>query len=154
MSQTTSVIPAGLRTFKGSCHCGAVKFEADFDPSAGSTRCNCSICTKAAWWGVIVKPSAFRLLSGQELLNDYSRHEASHTCFCKVCGIRTFGHGNIPEIGGEYRSVNLNCLDDVELSGITVRYLDGRHDTWAELAVAPYVNPFAAAQPRRQDGLQ
>jgi len=148
MSNATSAqttMTAGLRTYRGSCHCGAVRFEADFDPSTGTTRCNCRVCTKAGWWGILVKPSAFRLLSGKELLSDYTRSEAGHARFCKVCGIRTFGHGNIPEVGGDYYSVNLNCLDGVDLSGVPVRYLDGLHNTWAELAVAPYVNPFVAA---------
>lgn len=135
-----------IRTYKGSCHCGAVHFEADFDPSAGTTRCNCTVCTKTGWWGATMKPSAFRLLSGQEALGDYSRSEAGHARFCKVCGLRTFGHGNIPELGGEYYSVNLNCLDGADLTGVPVSYLDGRHDTWAELAVAPYVDPVTAAK--------
>ena len=38
-------------------------------------------------------------------------------------------------------------LDDAELSRGPVRYLDWHHDTWAELAVAPYVSPFAAGRP-------
>jgi hypothetical protein len=134
-----------IRTYKGSCQCGAVKFEADFDPSSGTTRCNCTVCTKTAWWGIVVKPSAFRLLSGQEVLGDYSRSEAGHGRFCKICGVRTFGHGHLSFLGGDYYSVNLNCLDDVDLSGVPVSYLDGRHDTWAKLAVAPYVSPFVAA---------
>jgi hypothetical protein len=143
---TTASSPStGVQTYRGSCQCGAVRFEADFNPSAGTTRCNCSICTKTAWWGMNVKPEAFRLVAGQEVLRDFSRHEAMHARFCGVCGIRVFGHGNIPELGGAFYGVNLNCLDGAELSGIPVRYLDGLHDTWAELAVAPYVSPFSPA---------
>jgi hypothetical protein len=77
-----------------------VRFEVDFDPSAGTSRCNCTVCTKTAWWGTIVKPSAFRLLSGREVLSDYTRSEAGHARLCKVCGIRPFGHGNLPVLGG------------------------------------------------------
>lgn len=139
-AQTT--FPAGLRTYQGSCHCGAVRFEVDVDLSAGTSRCNCTVCTKAGAWGALVKPSAFRLLSGSEVLSDYSRSEAAHARFCKVCGIRPFGHGDIPQIGGAYYSVNLNCLDGVDLTGVPVRYLDGRSNTWAQLAAAPYVSPF------------
>ncbi|ATB34793.1 glutathione-dependent formaldehyde-activating, GFA [Cystobacter fuscus] len=141
---TTASSPStGVRTYRGSCQCGAVRFEADFNPSAGTTRCNCTICTKTAWWGVHMKPEAFRLVAGQEVLRDFSRHEALHALFCGVCGIRVFGHGDIPELGGAFYSVNLNCLDGADLSGVPVRYLDGLHDTWAELAVAPYLSPFS-----------
>ncbi|WP_437752284.1 GFA family protein [Sorangium sp. So ce1389] len=149
MSNPSSAQPtttAGHGTYRGSCPCGAVRFEADFDPSAGTTRCNCTVCTKTGWWGIMMKPSAFRLLSGEDGLGDYTRSEYGHARFCKTCGVRVFGHGNIPELGGEYCSVNLNCLDGADLSGVPVMHLDGRHDTWQQLAVAPYVDPVTAAK--------
>jgi hypothetical protein len=145
-ASSQSPISPGLRTYKGGCQCGAVRFEVDFDPSQGTTRCNCTVCTRTQWWGINVKPGAFRLLSGGEALGDYSKSEAGHARFCKVCGIRSFGHGNIPEMGGDYYAVNANCLDGANLAGIQVTYLDGLHDTWEQLAVGPYVDPFSAGK--------
>lgn len=122
----------GTRTYRGGCHCGAVRFEAELDLSKGATRCNCSMCTRVADSAVVVKPEAFRLLSGAESLTEYRRGQNPNArWFCKGCGSHCFARGYVEQIGGSFVSVNINCLDDVELRDVKIGYWDGRHDNWA-----------------------
>ncbi|MBO9575756.1 MAG: GFA family protein [Sphingobium sp.] len=123
-----------LRTYFGSCHCGEVTFAAEIDLAAGSGRCNCSICTKRRQWSVNIKPEAFRLLRGEDKLSDYQfGTNSGHHRFCSHCGCAPFGDGHVAEIGGDYVSIAIACLDEVspeELAAIPVRYADGRNNAW------------------------
>ena len=118
------------RTLRGSCHCGAVRFEVEADMSRGGSRCNCSICTKLGAFGGMVKPAAFKLLGDESELGQYRWGVVSTRYFCKQCGTHCYGRGNLPELGGEFVSFSYNTIDDLELSELKVVYWDGRHDNW------------------------
>jgi hypothetical protein len=122
---------SGMKKHTGTCHCGAVRYEVEMDLGAGVGRCNCSICTKVAQTGGIVKPEAFKLLAGEESLSEYVwGAKISKRKFCKHCGIHCFGFGHLAELGGDYVSVNVNTLEGVELRNLKVIYWDGRHNNW------------------------
>ena len=124
-----------LKTYTGSCHCGAVRFEADLDIAAGTGKCNCSICTKMRLWSINAKPEAFRLIAGEAELTDYrgANPVAYHT-FCKHCGVHPFEGVDVPNMSGEkYFNINVACLDGLdidELMAAPVSYYDGRNNNW------------------------
>ena len=120
------------KTYAGSCHCGAVRFDADLDLGAGTFKCNCEMCTKTRMWGVIAKPDAFRLLAGEADLNDYQPDNIHHV-FCKHCGVRSFAWGDNSAIGGKFYAVRVSCIEGVdidELLNAPITYYDGRHDNY------------------------
>ncbi len=128
-----------LKTYSGSCHCGAVRYQADIDLAAGTNRCNCSYCFKSrAWFAFARGPERFRLLAGAEALSEYrwtppGREPHLHFHFCRTCGVRPFVRGEAEALGGVFHAVHVATLDDVdpdELAGAPLHYLDGRHDRY------------------------
>jgi hypothetical protein len=123
-----------LKTYQGSCHCGAVRFEADLDLTQPSFRCNCSICRRTRFWPAVARADGFRLLSGEKDLTQYlfNTRKNQHY-FCRHCGVRAFGVGTETPVGKMY-GVNLGCLTGVseeELSRVPVTYVDGMNDRFA-----------------------
>lgn len=134
-----------LETHTGSCHCGAVRFEADIDLDEGSNRCNCSYCAKArAWFAFAKGAERFRLLEGGAV-SDYrwtppGAAEPHLTfSFCRHCGVRTYARGNIEWLGGTFHAVSVPALDlSLErLASIPVRYVNGRDGRYEETPANP-----------------
>lgn len=131
------------KTRYGSCHCGAVAFEADINLAEdGTRRCNCSICTKARAWFTVVSPDHFRLTRGEEMLSDYSWTPPGgtkmdmHYLFCGNCGVRIAGRGALESLGGTFYAVAVAALDDVwddaDALAASITYADGRHDDYEQ----------------------
>jgi len=116
-----------MKTMQGGCHCGRVRFKvtADLDRV---TYCNCSMCSKKGFLHLIVPPEQFELLSGKDNLSTYefNTRTAKHT-FCKTCGIHAF---YVPRSDPDKVDVNVRCIDDIDLSSLSIKTFDGQH--WEE----------------------
>lgn len=97
--------------YKGSCHCGDIRFEVDRpEPISRILECDCSICTKK---GIVHTPAEdheLRVTQGADkvALYQFGTGEARHE-FCPRCGIHVFGR---PRSHPHRKTVNARCLDD------------------------------------------
>jgi hypothetical protein len=127
------------KTYHGSCHCGAVRFEAGIDLTETPIRkCNCSFCLKSGYKKALIGYDELRITAGEERLQNYHAEDSNwpegdidhHRC--PECGMQPFSRGYLEEImGGNFWAVNVACLDDVteeELAAAPVIYEDGMRD--------------------------
>ena len=119
-----------LVTHRGSCHCGAVRFQVEAPAVIEATLCNCSICTMSGFLHLIVPRSHFHLQAGEENLTTYRFNTgiARHT-FCANCGVKPF---YVPRSNPDGYSVNVNCLDAGTIERVEIQPFDGRN--WEETA--------------------
>lgn len=117
-----------MRVYHGSCECEKVKYEAAFDLSRGTFKCNCRMCTKSRLWAALVDAENVKLVSGESELIRYGENPLHH--FCGNCGVKTFGKVEMPD-GKKFFAVMLATLDDLDpkdWAKSPVRYHDGLHD--------------------------
>jgi len=82
--------------------------------------------------GVIVRPDAFRLSSGEADLVDY-QPDSVHHVFCRRCGVRSFGWREDSALGGKFYAIRVSCLEGVdidELVSAPITYFDGQNDDY------------------------
>jgi hypothetical protein len=78
---------------RGSCLCGAVKYEVTGEPSR-FFHCHCTRCRKATGTGhasnLFLQPASLKWLSGEELVRMFKLPEAKRftNAFCVTCGAR------------------------------------------------------------------
>lgn len=94
--------------WEGGCHCGAVRFRVRAR-TRRVLRCNCSICSKKGFLGLIVSAEDFVIESGESELATYrfNTRSAQHR-FCRSCGVHPFSR---PRSHPDGFDVNVRCLD-------------------------------------------
>ena len=114
-----------MKTYQGSCHCGAITYEVIADFTEG-IKCNCSHCSRKAFLLASVPQEAFTLKTGGDNLTKYqfNKKHIDHL-FCKTCGVQSFARGG-DQAGNIMVGINLNCLEDFDTSTLKVIEYDGK----------------------------
>ncbi len=125
---------SSLVTHRGGCHCRRVLFEADAPAVIDALDCNCSICRMSGFRHLIVPASRFRLLSGGDVLGEYTFNTgtAKHY-FCRHCGIKSF---YVPRSHPDGIDVNVHCLDPATIASVHVAVFDDADREAATEAIA------------------
>jgi hypothetical protein len=108
---------------KGSCHCGAVKFEVD-TPVVPAARCNCSLCRrKSALMTPLFPASQLTILQGEDdlTLYQFNTRVAKHF-FCRHCGIYPFHQTRKDPL---LWRVNIGCLEGIDPYTLEASVADG-----------------------------
>lgn len=106
-------LKASSRTLRGSCLCGAVKYQINSNPKAVS-HCHCTQCRKShgaafASYGSVLRKD-LELLEGTEDIKSYPSSEAVLRQFCSHCGASLFW-SRIQGEFSEWISIALGTLD-------------------------------------------
>jgi hypothetical protein len=122
-----------MKTYQGSCHCGRVRFEVDLDLDH-LRSCDCSICRRRGALIHRVEADCLRLLTPLADLTLYQWHtRTAEDYFCPTCGILPFRRPRVRTSGEAARgvaefsgwSINVRCLEEVDLDAIPVRAVFG-----------------------------
>jgi len=111
--------------YRGSCHCGKVAFEVEGQINSAMS-CNCSMCQRKGTLMWFVPHDKLHLLTPDENASTYmfNKHVIKHR-FCPICGIHPYGEGTDPK-GNRIAAINVRCLDDIDLTSVSVTHFDGR----------------------------
>ncbi len=114
-----------MNEYKGSCHCGAIRFTFTGPEIDKGLHCNCSMCRRngAVMSGFVVAPDEMIIEDKDNCLATYEfgHHVAKHH-FCRKCGIYTF-HQTLRKPG--YYRINLGCVEGVDVFSVPVDVFDG-----------------------------
>ena len=122
-----------MTRYRGSCHCGAVRFEIDAEIDHVRV-CDCSICRQRGALNFRVSRENLRMLCGWDALVLYQW--GSHTAqdyFCATCGILPFRRPSDPTPAERREgiapfdgwAVNIRCLEGIDIGALPVVLIHG-----------------------------
>lgn len=117
-----------------SCHCGAVRFEVAYAPTA-LTECNCTYCSRTGGlWAYYEVDEVRELVT--EAKATYAPHTFNQHHFCARCGMTTHGSApkwtlenaenhTVPE--ARQASINARMFEDFDYTTLPINRIDGRN---------------------------
>jgi hypothetical protein len=119
-------------TLKGSCLCGAVKYEVNGEPKR-FFHCHCARCRKATGTGhasnLFIQPGVLKWLNGEEQIRAFKVPEAKRFTnnFCATCG------GRLPRQAQDTDIVMIpaGSLDDAAPIKPQARIFSGSRASWS-----------------------
>lgn len=118
-------------TIRGSCHCGATRFEIAEAP-ASVTSCTCTNCAKRGALWAYYRPAEVRFVSDAAMAITSGGPRIGKYNFYSRCGNNTYSETPDWSTGGTDSdnpriAINARLLDDVDLKTIAIEVIDGRN---------------------------
>ena len=111
--------------YSGSCHCGATRYTVEGDLQQ-VMECNCLHCSLKGYLLWFVPRQQLNVMTPETNLATYTfnKHVIKHH-FCPTCGCAPFGYGK-DRTGVDTAAINVRCLEDVDISALDKKQVDGR----------------------------
>ena len=124
-----------MSLISATCHCGEVQFEIR-STLAEFTTCDCSLCEMRGAVMVKVPEADLSIRRGQNNLTLYQWNmKIAKHYFCKTCGTYVFHN---KRAAPDHYGVNVKCLQDIDVSAISVRATEGENMTVNKAGEQPH----------------
>ncbi|HEL3783814.1 TPA: GFA family protein [Stenotrophomonas maltophilia] len=113
--------------YQGSCHCGRIAFTVQAEaPISDVIDCNCSMCRRRGSLLWFAPREAFQLGTDPADVATYHFNKAhiDHH-HCRECGVAPYSEAVDPRTGTPMVAVNVRCVPQVDLAGLSVTSYNG-----------------------------
>lgn len=118
---------ADLKSYRGSCHCGAFVYEAKLPEIKAFSECNCSICHKLGYAWLFPGQGGLDIVKGSTGdLTAYTFGKGEYVYrFCPDCGTAVLAE--IPHKGPEMGiGINARAIHNLDVWSLDIKPYDGK----------------------------